>query len=98
MGGHVDDAEKDMSKPIISVSFGNTVVFLIGSRSRETKPTALYIRSGDVVVMGGESRYFYHGVPRMIPDTAPEYFSIDSYARKSRINVNCRQVFPDQPE
>ena len=25
MGGHVDDAEIDMTKPIISCSFGNTV-------------------------------------------------------------------------
>ena len=96
MGGHVDDAEEDMSKPIISVSFGNTVVFLIGSKTRETKPTALYIRSGDIVVMGGDSRYYYHGVPRMIENTAPDYFEEDNYAKNSRINVNCRQVFKNK--
>lgn len=28
MGAHVDDAELDMSKPIVSVSFGNTVGML----------------------------------------------------------------------
>merc|ERR1712232_1217064 len=65
MGGHVDDAEEDMEKPIVSISFGNTVVFLIGGESREVEPTALYIRSGDIVIMGGKSRYYYHGVPRM---------------------------------
>lgn len=30
-----DDAEDDLSKPIVSASFGNTVVFLIGGPTRE---------------------------------------------------------------
>mmetsp|Transcript_33182 Transcript_33182/g.51467 ORF Transcript_33182/g.51467 Transcript_33182/m.51467 type:complete len:165 (+) Transcript_33182:31-525(+) len=93
MGGHVDDAEEDMTKPIVSISFGNTVVFLIGGRSREIKPTALFIRSGDVVIMGGESRFCYHGVPRMIENTAPPYFNPNDFIATSRVNVNCRQVF-----
>lgn len=93
MGGHVDDAEEDMSKPIVSVSFGNTVVFLIGGKSREVKPIALYIRSGDIVLMGGESRFFYHGVPRMIENSCPSFFDSSDYIQSSRVNVNCRQVF-----
>jgi len=98
MGGHIDDAERDMSKPIVSVSFGNTVIFLIGGRSREDPPVALYIRSGDIVLMGGESRFCYHGVPRMIENSAPEFFNESNspdeirYAHASRINVNARQV------
>jgi alkylated DNA repair protein alkB family protein 1 len=34
MGGHLDDAEEDLTKPIVSCSFGNTVVFLIGGPTR----------------------------------------------------------------
>ena len=93
MGGHVDDAEEEKKKPIVSVSFGNSVVFLIGGTTREVEPTALYIRSGDVVIMGGESRKFYHGVPRMIENTSPAFFHPDSFIASARINVNCRQVF-----
>lgn len=102
MGGHLDDAEDDMSKPIVSTSFGNTVIFLIGGTSRDVKPVALYIRSGDVVIMGGHARYCYHGVPKMIPDSSPSFFDIadpdedwkiiQDYIRTSRINMNVRQV------
>ena len=62
MGGHVDDGEYTMEKPIVSVSFGNTVVFLIGGLQRDVTPTALFIRSGDVVVMGGESHCKQEGI------------------------------------
>eukprot|EP00164_Ancoracysta_twista_P006854 GFYU01009629.1.p1 GENE.GFYU01009629.1~~GFYU01009629.1.p1 ORF type:complete len:352 (+),score=89.98 GFYU01009629.1:109-1164(+) len=71
MGGHLDDAEEDMSVPIVSMSFGNTAVFLLGGRTREEEPVAVYLQSGDVVLMGGESRYCYHGVPRIIEGTCP---------------------------
>jgi len=106
MGGHLDDAEEDLTKPIVSCSFGNTVVFLIGGKTRSVKPTALYIRSGDIVIMGGESRYSYHGVPRMIEYSSPLFLSdykdipekdnhdkyIKEYIKNSRINMNVRQV------
>lgn len=102
MGGHLDDAEDDMTKPIVSTSFGNTVIFLIGGKTRDVKPTALYIRSGDVVIMGGYSRYCYHGIPKMLRNSAPSFFKEDNpsnewkevqeYILKSRININARQV------
>jgi len=101
MGAHVDDAEEDMSKPIVSVSFGNTIVFLIGGRTRTTPPVALFVRSGDIVIMSGESRYCYHSVPRMIEQTVPksllttedeEWIKWRDYISHARINMNCRQV------
>eukprot|EP01095_Lingulamoeba_sp_RSL-Kostka_P012528 TRINITY_DN4986_c0_g1_i1.p1 TRINITY_DN4986_c0_g1~~TRINITY_DN4986_c0_g1_i1.p1 ORF type:complete len:376 (+),score=122.44 TRINITY_DN4986_c0_g1_i1:55-1182(+) len=75
MGGHIDNSEHDMTKPIISFSFGNSVIFIIGGETKETIPTALFISSGDILIMSGKSRYCYHGVPRMIPNTCPEYLS-----------------------
>ena len=38
-------------------------MFLLGGLGIDEKPTALLIRSGDVVIMSGVSRLCYHGVP-----------------------------------
>jgi alkylated DNA repair protein alkB family protein 1 len=67
MGGHLDDAELTMAHPIVSVSLGLSALFLIGGRSRQDKPTPILLRSGVVLVMSGESRYCYHGVPVILP-------------------------------
>ena len=67
MGGHLDDAEHTMEKPIVSISLGLSALFLIGGRSRSVTPTAVLVRSGDAVIMSGESRYCYHGVPVILP-------------------------------
>ena len=65
LAGHVDDAEVDMSKPIVSVSLGCPCVFLLGGTSRDVAPTAVLMRSGDAVALTGPSRRCYHGVPRI---------------------------------
>lgn len=65
LNGHVDDAEHDLTKPIVSMSLGCPGVFLLGQRTRDGAPTALLMRSGDAMVLSGESRYCYHGVPRV---------------------------------
>ncbi|XP_032241496.2 nucleic acid dioxygenase ALKBH1 [Nematostella vectensis] len=76
MGGHTDHYELDLSWPLISVSFGQSAVFLIGGKTKDVKPTALYIRSGDILVMSGEARLAFHAVPRIIQvqtkDNIPE--------------------------
>ncbi|KAK6537163.1 hypothetical protein TWF694_011360 [Orbilia ellipsospora] len=38
----------------------------------DSKTLIMKIRSGDAVVMGGESRWAWHGVPKVIGDTCPE--------------------------
>lgn len=67
MSGHVDDAEHCMDEPIVSVSLGCPAVFLLGGRTKATKPIPILLRSGDVVIMSGESRYCYHGIPCLLP-------------------------------
>lgn len=62
MGGHIDDAEHDLEKPIISLSLGRTAIFLIGGQKKDVVPTPILLRSGDAVLMTGESRLCYHGV------------------------------------
>lgn len=46
-------------------SFGQSAVFLIGGPSKSTEPSALFLHSGDVMIMSGASRKGYHAVPRI---------------------------------
>ncbi|CAA0812661.1 Alpha-ketoglutarate-dependent dioxygenase alkB [Striga hermonthica] len=106
LGGHLDDMEKDWSKPIVSMSLGCKAIFLLGGKSRDDKPIAMFLRSGDVVLMAGEARECFHGVPRIftdaenaeISDLESQFAAEDDqhylkYIRTSRININIRQVF-----
>ncbi|KAG7012728.1 Alpha-ketoglutarate-dependent dioxygenase alkB [Cucurbita argyrosperma subsp. argyrosperma] len=106
LGGHLDDMEADWSKPIVSMSLGCKAIFLLGGKSRQDPPVAMFLRSGDVVLMAGEARECFHGVPRIFTDEESEEISLLEkwfssrddlhfleYIRTSRININIRQVF-----
>ncbi|SPP86472.1 blast:Alkylated DNA repair protein alkB homolog 1 [Drosophila guanche] len=66
LSGHTDHSEPNHSAPLFSFSFGQTAIFLIGGKTNDETPTALYIHSGDVLIMSEESRLCYHAVPRII--------------------------------
>ncbi|XP_005176167.1 nucleic acid dioxygenase ALKBH1 [Musca domestica] len=66
LAGHTDHSEQNLEAPLFSISFGQTAIFLIGGQTREEKPTALFLESGDVLVMSRESRLCYHAVPRVM--------------------------------
>lgn len=106
LGGHLDDMEADLSKPIVSISLGCKAVFLLGGESRQDPPIAMFLRSGDAVLMSGPARQCFHGVPRIFTDPencdVPAFQSkfLDSsdasfvdYIKGSRININIRQVY-----
>ncbi|KAI3368081.1 hypothetical protein L3Q82_026897, partial [Scortum barcoo] len=67
LGIHVDESELDHSQPLLSISFGQSAIFLLGGLHRQDPPIAMYMHSGDVMVMSGQSRLLYHAVPRIIP-------------------------------
>lgn len=67
LSGHTDHSEKDLARPLLSLSFGQSAIFLVGGRTKQTRPKALLLNSGDIVVMAGESRLAYHGVPKILP-------------------------------
>jgi alkylated DNA repair protein alkB family protein 1 len=70
MGGHRDDLEFAMDKPIVSLSIGLSAVFLLGGKTKDEEPVIpILIRSGDVLCMGGESRLNYHAMARLVPST-----------------------------
>ncbi|KAG5857773.1 hypothetical protein ANANG_G00022930 [Anguilla anguilla] len=73
LGIHVDESELDHSRPLLSFSFGQSAVFLLGGARREDPGTAMFMHSGDIMVMSGPSRLLYHAVPRIVaaPAGAP---------------------------
>ncbi len=62
MGLHQDKDERDFTQPIVSVSLGIPATFLFGGAKRHQPSTKIPLTHGDVVVWGGVSRRFYHGV------------------------------------
>jgi alkylated DNA repair protein (DNA oxidative demethylase) len=86
MGLHQDSDEEDFAAPVVSVSLGDTAVFRIGGRERGGPTKSIRLASGDVLVMGGESRLCYHGIDRIIPGTSR------LLPQGGRINLTLRRV------
>lgn len=95
---HTDHSEYDaLTKPLLSFSFGNAAVFLIGGPTKgDYPPSPLLLRSGDILLMTGSSRLCFHAVPRILAD--PQFHENAeeiscSYIHDKRININVRQVY-----
>jgi alkylated DNA repair protein (DNA oxidative demethylase) len=86
MGLHQDSDEEDFAAPVVSVSLGDTAVFRIGGRERGGPTKSIRLASGDVLVMGGESRLCYHGIDRIVPGTSR------LLPQGGRINLTLRRV------
>jgi len=131
MGGHRDDSEYAVDKPIVSFSAGRPAVFLLGGPTRDDMPIVpILVRPGDVMLMGGETRLNYHAMARLLParlsalpavsgdqnskrdhwlpgphvqirsfaaNPVPEceLEPLREYLGRHRININLRQVYPD---
>ena len=68
MGGHRDDLELALDKPIISLSAGLPAVFLLGGKTKDDSPVVpILVRPGDVMCMGGDSRLNFHAMARLLP-------------------------------
>lgn len=82
---HQDRNEVDYNAPIVSVSLGIPATFLFGGLSRSDKTQRLGLNHGDVVVWGGASRLFYHGVQPVKASHHPE-------TGEYRINLTFRKA------
>jgi alkylated DNA repair protein (DNA oxidative demethylase) len=88
MGMHADREEVSPA-PVVSLSVGDTCVFRFGTTASRGRPwTDVELESGDLFVFGGPSRRAFHGVPRVVPDTAPAGLGLD----RGRLNVTVRQT------
>ncbi len=71
MGLHQDKDERDFRQPIVTMCLGDDADFLIGGAKRADTVRALRVRSGDVLMFGGESRLRFHGVRKIHPGSGP---------------------------
>jgi alkylated DNA repair protein (DNA oxidative demethylase) len=85
MSLHQDRDETDFSAPIVSVSLGLPAIFMFGGLKRSDKPARYRLEHGDVVVWGGPSRLFFHGV-------APLADGEHALLGRKRINLTFRKA------
>ncbi|RYH28505.1 hypothetical protein EON65_11875 [archaeon] len=86
MGGHLDDAEHSLSHPIVSLSLGCAALFLIGGQAKDVAPHCILVRSGDIVIMSGESRCCYHGVPAILSEELEEQMAGEGVRVRDYVN------------
>ena len=70
------DVSEDSNQGLVSISLGCDGLFVVGMRDERdarSRSMILRLRSGDAVYMSGPSRYAWHGVPQIIPDTCPRW-------------------------
>ena len=87
LGIHQDNSEVNLTPAIISISLGDDCEFLIGGTKRSDPMKTIILRSGDILVLHGDSRLAYHGVKRVIPGTS------NLLKNGGRLNMTIRQVF-----
>ncbi len=82
---HQDKDEKSPEHPIVSVSLGLPATFQFGGLSR-TDPVHKYaLHHGDIVVWGGPSRLYYHGITPLKDGDHP-------LLGRARINLTFRKA------
>ncbi|KAG5943282.1 hypothetical protein E4U53_007064 [Claviceps sorghi] len=106
------DVSEHTDKGLISLSFGCDCLFIIAPATPPPGPAAqpqrkkylvLRLRSGDAIYMTREARYAWHGVPKVLPGTCPEYLhkwpsengqytAWEGWMGNKRINLNVRQM------
>lgn len=86
LGLHRDQDEAATDAPILSISLGDTALFRLGGPERKSPTRSVRLSSGDLVVLSGPSRHWYHGVDRILPGTS------QLLAEGGRFNLTLRRV------
>ncbi|TWU74993.1 hypothetical protein ED733_005889 [Metarhizium rileyi] len=109
------DVSEEADRGLVSLSFGCDCLFMIapsgaGPKDKGREDGAgdrnyllLRLRSGDAIYMTAESRYAWHGVPKIIKGTCPDYLESwpaengeyahwHGWMKNKRINLNVRQI------
>ncbi|MEO6955616.1 MAG: alpha-ketoglutarate-dependent dioxygenase AlkB [Antricoccus sp.] len=94
MGMHQDKDELS-DAPVVSLSIGDSCRFRFGNnQSRKMPYQDLTLMSGDLFVFGGASRLAFHGVTKVLPETAPDGCGLQN----GRINITLRMTGMDAAE
>ena len=88
LGLHRDQDEEAKDAPILSISLGDTALFRLGGPERKSPTRSLKLGSGDLLVLSGPSRHWYHGVDRILPGTS------QLLPEGGRFNLTLRRVTP----
>ncbi|MCB1343014.1 MAG: alpha-ketoglutarate-dependent dioxygenase AlkB, partial [Pseudooceanicola sp.] len=83
---HQDRDEADFRWPVVSVSLGDDGLFRVGGTQRGEPTRSVWLKSGDIAVLGGDARLAYHGVDRI------RFGSSDLLPKGGRINLTLRVV------
>lgn len=109
------DVSEEANKGLVSLSIGCDALFMIAPNDyaeRTSQPAddksekpylLLRLKSGDAIYMSQESRYAWHGVPKVLKGTCPEFLAEwpaengkyedwKGWMQNKRINLNVRQV------
>ncbi|KPM44990.1 hypothetical protein AK830_g1511 [Neonectria ditissima] len=105
------DVSEETDKGLVSLSFGCDGLFMIAPNDMSQSEAVdakqyllLRLRSGDAIYMTKESRYAWHGVPKVLKGTCPAHLedwpSTDDgkfsewrgWMKNKRINLNVRQM------
>lgn len=93
LGMHVDKHEsqvlRDTGRPIVTVSVGDDATFCVGGFHNDTIVKTFTVKSGDLIVMYGESRNRYHGIMNVKTGTAPKELNLK---RSVRMSITMREV------
>lgn len=68
------DVSEECDVGLISVSFGCDGLFMV-SHDDGNGAEVIRLRSGDAVYMNGTSRFAWHGVPKILPSTCPNWLA-----------------------
>ena len=98
------DVSEECDRGLISISLGCIAIFVVGSQDG-SQTAAIRLRSGDALLMTGPSRFAWHGVPKVLPNTCPEelqdwpatgqqsaYEQWRGWMTNKRVNFNVRQM------
>ena len=88
MSLHQDKDEATFRAPVLSVSLGDEALFRVGGTERAAPTTSFRLRSGDVLLLDGESRLAFHGIDRIYSGTST------LLRQPGRINLTLRRVTP----
>jgi alkylated DNA repair protein (DNA oxidative demethylase) len=86
MSLHQDRDEADFSWPVLSVSLGDEGLFRVGGVEKGGPTSSVWLKSGDVLRMGGDARLAFHGVDRI------RFGSSRLLPHGGRINLTLRVV------
>lgn len=88
-----DESEESLRKgsPVVSFSVGDSAEFLYGDQRDVEKADKVILESGDVLIFGGKSRHVFHGIPAILPNSAPKSLLEETNLRVGRLNLTFKQ-------